>query len=58
VADAGVQGRDRVSLISRNGIAHTRRFPEIGAAVASLKPRTLVFDGEVAMFDQQPTPLT
>ena len=49
---------DRVSLISRNGIAHTRRSPEIGAAVASLKPRTLVFDGEVAMFDQQPTPLT
>ena len=32
---------DRVRLVSRNGVEHTRRFPEIAAAVASLRPRTL-----------------
>ena len=27
--------RDRVRLVSRNGIDHTRRFPEVAAAVAA-----------------------
>jgi bifunctional non-homologous end joining protein LigD len=44
---------DRVRLVSRNGIDHTRRFPDLAAAVAALSARSLVLDGEVAVFDQQ-----
>ena len=44
---------DRVRLISRNGRDHTRRFRDIAAAVAKLSARTLVLDGEVAIFDQK-----
>jgi ATP-dependent DNA ligase len=43
----------RVRLISRSGVDHSGRFPELVAAVASLAPRTLVLDGEVAVFDRQ-----
>jgi bifunctional non-homologous end joining protein LigD len=42
-----------VRLESRNGVDHTRRSPELAAAVAALASRTLVFDGEVAIFDRQ-----
>src|SRR5262249_54664303 len=42
----------RVRLISRNGRDHTRRFRDI-AAVAKLSARTLVLDGEVAIFDEK-----
>jgi bifunctional non-homologous end joining protein LigD len=45
--------RDRVRLVSRNGLDHTRRFRDIAAAVATLPARTLVLDGEVAIFDQK-----
>jgi bifunctional non-homologous end joining protein LigD len=38
-----------VRLESRNGVDHTRRFPELAAAVAALPSRTLVLDGEVAV---------
>jgi bifunctional non-homologous end joining protein LigD len=41
----------RVSLISRNAIDRTARYPEIAAAVASLKARTIALDGEVVVFD-------
>jgi len=41
----------RVRLISRNGKDHTERFPRIAAAVARLKPRALVLDGEAVVFD-------
>ena len=41
----------RVSLISRNAIDRTSRYPEIAAAVAKLKARTLALDGEVVVFD-------
>src|SRR5262249_10511847 len=44
---------NRVRLVSRNGRDHTRRFPDIAAAVAKLSARSLVLDGEVAVFDQQ-----
>ena len=40
-----------VRLISRNGRDHTKRFHDIAAALAALKPRTLTLDGEVAVFD-------
>jgi bifunctional non-homologous end joining protein LigD len=39
--------------VSRNGRDHTRRFADIAAAVAKLSPRTLVLDGEVAIYDQE-----
>ena len=42
--------RDRVRLVSRNGVDHTRRFRDIAAAVAKLSARTLVLDGEVANY--------
>src|SRR4030095_4761257 len=43
----------RVRLVSRSGRDHTRRFAGIAAAVAKLSARTLVLDGEVAIFDEQ-----
>jgi hypothetical protein len=43
----------RVRVISRNGRDHTRRFRDLAAAVAKLSARSLVLDGEVAIFDQQ-----
>jgi bifunctional non-homologous end joining protein LigD len=43
----------RVRLISRTGIDHTKRFGNLAAAVAKLSARSLVLDGEVAIFDQQ-----
>ena len=47
------QAGARVRLISRNGRDHTRRFPDLATAVAKLTGRTLVLDGEVAIYDQQ-----
>ena len=41
----------RVSLISRNAIDRTARYPEIAIAVQKLKPKTLCIDGEVVVFD-------
>src|SRR5207245_5726623 len=38
---------------SRNGVDHTRRYPDVAAAFAQLKPSTLVLDGELAVFDDQ-----
>jgi hypothetical protein len=32
---------------------HTRRFRDIAAAVSKLSARTLVLDGEVAIYDQE-----
>jgi bifunctional non-homologous end joining protein LigD len=43
----------RVRLVSRNGVDHTKRFADIAAAVAKLSARTLVLDGEVAVYDDQ-----
>jgi bifunctional non-homologous end joining protein LigD len=43
----------RVRLISRNGVDHTARFPELAAAIVKLRPQVLVLDGEVAVFDEQ-----
>ena len=42
-----------VRLVSRKGVDHTRRFADLAAAVAKLSARTLVLDGELAVFDQQ-----
>jgi len=42
----------RVSLHSRNDIDRTENFPEIVAAIANLKPTTLLLDGEIVVFDR------
>jgi bifunctional non-homologous end joining protein LigD len=44
--------RDRVRLVSRHGVDHTKRFSDVAAAIAKLSARTLVLDGEVAIYDQ------
>jgi bifunctional non-homologous end joining protein LigD len=41
-----------VRLVSRNGLDHTRRFPELVAALRALDG-TLILDGEVAVYDAQ-----
>jgi bifunctional non-homologous end joining protein LigD len=45
--------RDSVRLVSRTGVDHARRFRDIAAAISKLSARTLVLDGEVAVFDEQ-----
>src|ERR1700758_4765418 len=40
-----------VSLVSRNAIDRTPRYPEIAVAIRRLKPSTLALDGEVVVFD-------
>jgi bifunctional non-homologous end joining protein LigD len=45
--------RDRVRLVIRHGRDHTRRFADVAAAVSKLSARSLVLDGEVAIYDQQ-----
>jgi len=42
-----------VTLTSRSGLDHTRRFPELVKAVAELDASSLILDGEVAIFDRQ-----
>lgn len=44
---------DGVTLISRNAIDRTARYPHIAAAVAKLKARTLALDGEIVVFDSK-----
>jgi hypothetical protein len=43
----------RVRLVTRNGRDHTRRFAAIVAAIAKLSARSVVPDGEVAIYDEQ-----
>jgi bifunctional non-homologous end joining protein LigD len=43
----------RVQLLSRNGKDNTDRFREIAAAIAKLRPATLLLDGEVVVFDRK-----
>jgi bifunctional non-homologous end joining protein LigD len=42
-----------VRLVSHTGVDHTKRFRDLAAAIAALPGRTLVLDGEVAIFDKQ-----
>ena len=41
----------KVTLISRNAIDRTARYPRIAEAIAKLKPTTLALDGEIVVFD-------
>ena len=42
-----------VKLVSRQGSDHTRRYPDIVAAIRALEVPTLLLDGEIAIFDQK-----
>jgi bifunctional non-homologous end joining protein LigD len=42
-----------VRLVSRKGVEHTARFPDLVKAIASLPGTTLLLDGEVAVFDER-----
>jgi bifunctional non-homologous end joining protein LigD len=42
-----------VSLMTRNNIDRTARFPEIAAALKKLRSETLALDGEVVVFDSK-----
>jgi len=43
----------RVTLVSRAGRDHTRRFPTFVTPIASLSPANLILDGEVCIFDKR-----
>jgi bifunctional non-homologous end joining protein LigD len=45
--------RDRVHLVSRTGVDHTKRFREVAATIADIPLATFVLDGEIAIFDAQ-----
>jgi len=40
-------------LVSRIGIDHAHRYPDVAAAIAQLPASTVVLDGELAVFDAQ-----
>ena len=42
-----------VSLLSRNDVDRTGDFPEVFAAIAKLRPASLLLDGEVVVFDRK-----
>jgi bifunctional non-homologous end joining protein LigD len=42
----------RVTLLSRNAIERTERYPTIAEAVGKLKSTTLLLDGEIVAFDK------
>ncbi len=44
---------NRVQLLSRNDIDRTHHFPGIVAAIAKLRPPTLLLDGELVIFDKK-----
>lgn len=41
----------KVSLISRNGIDRSSRYPTIAAEIAEVAAKTLLLDGEIVVFD-------
>ena len=43
----------RVRLYSRNAIDRTDRFSDVAAAMSTLRPATLLLDGEISVFDRQ-----
>ena len=49
---AAMRAGDGTRLISRNGIQHTKRFPELVQALDSLSAEAFILDGEVAVYDR------
>jgi bifunctional non-homologous end joining protein LigD len=46
------KSKGTIRLVSRNGLDHTKRFPELVKALTALKSATFTLDGEVAVYDQ------
>lgn len=46
----------RVQLLSGTGKDHGARFPDVAQAVAQLRAKTAIIDGELAVFDEQLRP--
>src|SRR5262245_24281837 len=44
---------DQIRLMSRPGVDHASRFPEVTAAIAGLVAPELILDGEICVFDEQ-----
>ncbi|HTD52214.1 MAG TPA: non-homologous end-joining DNA ligase [Thermoanaerobaculia bacterium] len=44
---------EKVTLLSRNGKDRTESFAEVAKAIATLRDRTLLLDGEVVAFDKK-----
>jgi ATP-dependent DNA ligase len=44
----------RVRLTSGQGVDHTARFPELAFALSGLRAPSLVLDGEVCVFEEDP----
>ena len=42
-----------IALRSLTGGDHAARFPDVVRAIAALRPKTLILDGEVAVFDER-----
>lgn len=51
-----VKDGDSVKLVSRNGANLSPRYPMIVTAIASLKAKTVVLDGEIVALDSQGRP--
>jgi bifunctional non-homologous end joining protein LigD len=49
---AAMKAGDGTRLISRTGIQHTKRFPELVRALDSLSAEAFLLDGEVAVYDR------
>ena len=49
---AAMKAGDGTRLIGRNGIQHTKRFPELVKALGSLSAKSFLLDGEVAVYDR------
>src|SRR5947209_4741669 len=46
----------RVSLLSRNGITITQRYPELNGLGAAISKRGVILDGEIVALDQTGRP--
>jgi bifunctional non-homologous end joining protein LigD len=49
---AAMRADDGTRLISRNGIQHTKRFPELVQALDALSAEAFLIDGEIAVYDR------
>jgi len=50
---AALKAGDSPRLISRNGVQHTKRFPELVQALDGLPADAFLLDGEVAVYDRE-----
>ena len=47
-----LKSKGKVQLLSRNGRDHAGRFDELTKIIGALPESALIFDGEVAIFDE------